>query len=414
MATPGADEAAIRSAAESVYRFIERSAEDVPEGARWRTLDDAGESQYRGDLYSNGGVPLFLADYYRLTGEARALELAARGAAWCAAPDRVFLADLLPGSDPWSLLDGRAGLGLAWLRLAGTGAGRGAGERAAALGAALLERDPGPVTGLAMGAAGKGLFLLRLWQHTREARHLAGAERCADWLAQRAVRGEGGCRWPFREGEPQNAHTSISHGAAGVGYFLLLLHQATGHRGYAELGRAAAAALVHEARPDRGGVNWLPLVGATTDLDHAWRPVPVGTRLRRCQWCTGAPGIGLFLAKAFEVLGDEAYLATAEAAGEATYAFGDGRANPTYCHGLAGSADLLIELHRVTGRGRWLERARDFGRRMLAYRTPTPEGETWPSDAPPQSAPDLLCGAAGVGQVFLRLLNPQHVPLALL
>jgi lantibiotic modifying enzyme len=412
--TPDVLDAAIRLAADSVFRFIERTAEPAPEGVRWQTLGGAGEPQYRGDLYSNGGIPLFLADYYRLTGNARALELAMRGAAWCAAPNRRFLADLFSGSDAWSLLDGRAGLGLAWLRIAGTRADGSAGERAAALGAALLEGDPGPCTGLGMGAAGKGIFLLRLWEHTRDARHLAGAERCADWLAQCAIRDDAGCRWPFREGEQQNAHTSICHGAAGVGYFLLLLRQATGRSGYAELGRAVAATLIHEARPDRGGINWLPLVGATTDLDRSWKPVPVGTRLRRCQWCTGAPGIGLFLTKTFEVLGDEAALNTAEAAGAATYAYGDGRANPTYCHGLAGNAELFIELHRVTGSGLWLERARDFARRMLAYRTPTPAGESWPSDTPPRSAPDLMCGAAGTGQVFLRLLNPHGVPMALL
>jgi Lanthionine synthetase C-like protein len=413
MAAPDTPEAALRSAADSVFRFLDRTAELTRGGVRWPIPDDAGEPQYRGDLYSNGGIPLFLADYHRLTGSTRALELATRGAAWCAAPDRAFLGDLLSGSDAWSLLDGRAGLGLAWLRLAGTGAGGGAGERAAALGAALLERDPGPATGLGMGAAGKGLVLLRLWQHTRDARHLAGTERCADWLAARAIRDEGGCRWPFREGEPQNAHTSICHGAAGVGYFLLLLYQATGHRGYAELGRAAAATLVRAARPDRGGVNWLPVLGTATDLDREWKPVPARARLRRCQWCTGAPGIGLFLAKAFEVLGDGAALAAAEAAGEATWAYGDGRANPTYCHGLAGNAELFLELHRVTGRGPWLERARDFARRMRAYRMVTPEGEAWPSDAPPQQAPDLLCGAAGVGHVFLRLLHPRDLPTAL-
>ena len=44
----------------------------------------------------------------------------------------------------------------------------------------------------------------------------------------------------------------------------------------------------------------------------------------------------------------------------------------------------------------------------------TLEGEAWPSDAPPQPAPDLLGGAAGVGHVFLRVLDPQTVPMALL
>jgi hypothetical protein len=110
-----------------------------------------------------------------------------------------------------------------------------------------------------------------------------------------------------------------------------------------------------------------------------------------------------FQGKAYEVLRDGAFLTSAEAAGEATYAYGDGRANPTYCHGLAGSAELLIERYRVTGNTTWLARAGGFAQRMLAYRMASPEGEVWPSDAPPESAPDFLCGAAGVGHVFLRL-----------
>ena len=239
----------------------------------------------------------------------------------------------------------------------------------------------------------------------------------SDWLAQCAIRDEAGCRWPFRDGEQQNAHTSICHGAAGVGYFLLLLHQATGRSGYAELGRAAAATLVREARADRGGVNWLPLAGATTDLDRSWKPVPVRARLKRCQWCTGAPGIGLFFAKAHEVLGAATCLQTARAAGEATYTYGDGRKNPTYCHGLAGNTELLIELYRITGEPIWLNRAHEFADRMLGYRRTGPEGDVWPGDdpaAPDSEAADFLCGAAGVGHVFLRLLDPVSVRPALL
>ena len=142
--------------------------------------------------------------------------------------------------------------------------------------------------------------------------------------------------------------------------------------------------------------------------------MPVGTQITRCQWCHGAPGIGLFFAKAYEALRDAAYVATAEDASEATYRYGDGRANPTYCHGLVGSAELLVELFRVTGEPRWLERAHDFAQRMLAYRMVGPEGDRWPCDAPPWTAPDFLCGAAGTGHVFLRLLDPGRIPMALL
>ena len=165
---------------------------------------------------------------------------------------------------------------------------------------------------------------------------------------------------------------------------------------------------MEEARPDRGGLNWLPEIGATHDADLDWQRIPIGERLARCQWCSGAPGVGLFFSKAYELLGDEQFLDVAETAGEATYAYDDGRANPTYCHGLAGNTELLIELARVAPQPRsalWLERAHEHARRLLGYRREGLGGEWWPSDDPVLDAPDLLCGAAGTGHVFLRLLG---------
>jgi hypothetical protein len=35
------------------------------------------------------------------------------------------------------------------------------------------------------------------------------------------------------------------------------------------------------------------------------------------------------------------------------------------------------------------------------------EGDVWPADAPGLSSPDLMCGAAGVGHCFLRVLAPE-------
>lgn len=413
--TTGASE--VRAGADSVFQYLRRTAEWLPGGVRWQTRNDAGEPQYRGDLYSNGGIPLFLADYHRVSENGEALALAVRSAAWCTDPRREFLGDRIDGSDPWSLLGGRTGPGLAWLRVAAASGDAEPLHRAAAVGDALLARQPGPHTGLSIGAAGQGLFLLRLWERSGDARHLAGARRRGDWLAEHAVGTPGapaGCHWPMTAGEPRSALTSICHGTAGVGHFFASLYRATGDSRYGDLARGAAAALVREARPDRGGLNWLPSVGAATDLDLSWKPVPVGERITRCQWCNGAPGVGLFFARAHECLGDDAYRATAEAAGEATYAYGDGRRNPTYCHGLAGSAELLVELFRVTGSELWWERAHEFARRMLSYRQSGPDGDAWPSDDPPHPAPDFLCGAAGTGHVYLRLLDSDGVAPALL
>jgi hypothetical protein len=156
--------------------------------------------------------------------------------------------------------------------------------------------------------------------------------------------------------------------------------------------------LRQQAVADRGGLNW------PDTLDGLRR----GEELR-CQWCYGASGVGQLFVTMHEALGSSpgtGYLATAQAAGECTFNYGDVRRNPVQCHGLAGSAELFLELYRATREPRWLHRAYDFARRMMAYRTATPEGDLWQADDPGVSSPDFLYGAAGTGHCFLRLLAP--------
>ena len=385
-----------RAGAESVFGYIARTAEAVPDGVRWQTLTYENEPQHTADLASGAaGVALFLADYHRLTGDARARDLALGACRWCAAPAQA------PTIEGDSLTSGWAGIGLAWLRLANATGDQAALAQAATIGERLAARDPGPVTTLYTGAAGEGLFLVRLWEASHDERHLAGAVRRGAWLADVAVRdgSGGGAHWPYQtDDEPWNG-TGFGPGIAGIGSFLVALHEATRDDRWAGLARAGAQTLAAQARPDRGGLNW------PQTLDEA--------ELQRVQVCDGAPGIGLFFTRAYQALGEATYLDTARAAAAATYAYGDGRRNPGVCHGLAGNGELFVELYRATRDAAWLEQAHDFAQRALAYRTRTPEGDVWQADDPGFSSPEYLVGAAGTGHFFLRLWQPDqlHMPL---
>jgi hypothetical protein len=103
------------------------------------------------------------------------------------------------------------------------------------------------------------------------------------------------------------------------------------------------------------------------------------------------------------------YLAIAEAAGEATFRYGDVRRNASQCHGLAGNGELFIDLYLATRQARWLERAHDFATRAFAYRTTVPEGDVWQADDPGFSGPEYLFGASGTGHFFLRLWRPDLI-----
>jgi lantibiotic modifying enzyme len=382
-----------RTGADSVFDYVVRTAETIPEGVRWRTLDYQNRPHYGPNVFNGvAGIVLFLAEYYARTGAAAARDLALGGARWCEPPERW--------GDDDSLCVGRGGAVLAWLHLARVTGDGALTTRARAAAARLVAREPGPATDFLGGAAGEVILLVRLWEAAGDERYLAAARRRAVWLEGCAVRDAAGCRWPRRVGAPERGtFWGFAHGATGIGHALLILAAATGEARWAALAREVAETVRRQARPDRGGLNWPNALGATDPL--------------RCQWCQGAPGVGLFYAKAHEVLGAGADLRTAEAAGETTFAYGDVRQNPSQCHGLAGNAELFLELYRLTRAPRWLEQAHDFARRALAYRVPGPAGAAWQADEPGLTSPDYLCGAAGVGHFFLRLAAPEAVRMPL-
>jgi len=426
-----------RAGADSVFSYVERTAEVVPDGVRWQTLSYDNQPQYDLSIFNGvSGIVFFLADYFRLTGNARARDLALGAQRWCSRPQRLHGGTM----EEWrrdGLCRGRAGVGMAALRLAEATGDRTMLAEASTVGQHFAAREPGPVTDFLDGAAGEGIFLLRLAAAEAEApgtgsnhgQTLHTARRWGEWLERCAIRDaqRPGCYWPWETGGTEHSDwfgLSFIPGSAGIGYFLLLLHQATGEARWANLARAAAETLTQQARPDHGGLNWPDTLDG---LDK-------GEALR-CQWCNGAPGVGLFYLKAHEVLsasttpapsgasdtghaddagGTSAYLTTAEAAGEATFQYGDVRQNAVLCHGLSGQGQLFLELYRVTRKMLWLERAHDFAQRAFTYRTVTREGDVWQADDPGYRSPDYMLGASAAGHFFLRLLAPLQITSPLL
>jgi lantibiotic modifying enzyme len=386
-----------RAGADAVFEYVARTAEARPGGVCWRTLTVANAPQYVTNLYNGGaGIALFLADYYRTTGRAEALGLARAGLDWCTDSGAPLRSDFPAVGTDASLGWGWAGVGTAWLRLAAatgeSGCLRRAEEAAGHVRAYHAAHGPGPITRLLFGAAGAGLFLVRLWQACGTEQYLAEALTVGGWLDAVAVRSAAGCTWPsdVTAARPAPARLGLGTGAAGIGALYLALHEATGEPAWADRASTVAQTLLAAARP---------AAGTTSGVEWPWH---TGTAESRCQWCMGEPGIGLFLLKAYEALGEPTYLAAATAAGETTFDRGDVRRNPGQCHGLAGNAEVFLELARVTGDARWPARAATFARAAMTYREAGPDG-AWPVDEPGHSSPDLMCGGAGVGHFLLRL-----------
>ena len=384
-------EIAAEEGAHSVFGFIERTAERMPEGVCWQTIDYDNQPHYQyGAFNGSGGIGIFLAEYGRQTGNSSAVDLAREANRWCSTVD-------MEGFERGLLL-GRTGPALSWLYLSRV-TGEPISEHCPRNADVILREDPGPFTDLMGGAASNGLYLLRLWQATDEARYLEGASRNGAWLCEQLVRDDDGCHCLCRpDGQfGDRPFIGVAHGISGVAHFLLLLFEATGESCWANAARDIMATLEGHAVPDKGGLNW-PAMFENVELD-------------RCQWSHGAPGIGLVFLKAATVLDTPSYRDVAVKAGETTYAYGDFRRNITQCIGLAGCGELFIELYRDSGDEKWLARGHEFAGLSMQYRAQLPEGDAWPTDEPGLYSADFMYGAAGLGHYFLRLQQPQQVDM---
>lgn len=89
-----------------------------------------------------------------------------------------------------------------------------------------------------------------------------------------------------------------------------------------------------------------------------WRPDKF-----RTQWCHGAPGIVISLARLAP--GDDRLTELLLAGGELTWAAGPLKKGAGLCHGTAGNGYAFLKLFERTGDQRWLDRARAFAMHAL-------------------------------------------------
>ena len=382
------------SGADSVFAFIRRTVERDGVRCRWKTADYKNQPHYGISIFNGvGGIPLFLADYARLRANEEALELAWGALEWCADPAH--------GGPVRGLHFGQAGPAFAVLHMDTLPSSPAIAALCERVTASILREEPGPVTDILGGASSNGFYLLQAWKKHGDPALLAGALRCGEWVRQQLVRDELGCHCLVQpEGNEffgNRPYTGFAHGISGVAFFFALLHEATRESVWKQAALEIFDTLIAHAQPVYGGWNWSILLG--------------NTKLTRCQWSHGAPGVGLAFLRASEILGEPRLRHAALMAGEATFHYGDFRNNPTQCTGLAGGGDFLVELWRVTGDKRWLERAREFGEKVLTYRAILPEGDAWPTDEPGLYSADFMYGAAGTGHFLLRLETEGRLPM---
>ena len=128
------------------------------------------------------------------------------------------------------------------------------------------------------GSAGGILGLLRLYRDSKSADVLSRAIKCGEHLIAQSRLGPEGRRSWVGQGMGKRALNGMSHGAAGFAYALASLASATGREEFAAAAEECIA--FEDSSFDASRDNWPDLRG---DGEPSWP----------CQWCHGAPGIGL-------------------------------------------------------------------------------------------------------------------------
>ncbi len=354
------------------------------------------------ELYNGtSGVALFLAEFYAATGD-----VPARRTALGAISQALSRVDALSASSRLGLFTGAVGVAFAAARV-GIVLGE---EELLKQASDFLRRlasdaQPEGEFDLICGAAGAIAALVSLRDILNDNSLMAFATRLADNLLQAADKSPVGYSWGSPAFPKQRNLTGFSHGAAGIGYALLELFQATGKTEY-RTGAERAFDYEHHWF-DADTCNW-----------PDFREEPGQSRRRKAPqsfatlWCHGAPGIALSRLRAFKILNDDAYKAEAVTALQTTSMtirrwLYSGAENYSLCHGLAGNAEVL--LHGCQGLGQELTEdlklvAEVANAGVEAYGK---RGGQWPCGTGAGETPGLMLGLAGIGYFYLRLLAPK-------
>lgn len=350
------------------------------------------------DLYTGtAGVALFLSELHATTGDQAACRTAVG-----ALRQALSRATAVPGI---GLYTGRIGIALVAARV-----GALLGEEEFIAAAAQLvsrsldaDKSDGEVD-LLSGMAGAIVALLWLHDIIDGAPLLGVSAQLGDELLDRADKTDAGYSWNSKEFPRLRNLTGFSHGAAGIGYALLLLSQATGESRYDD---AAKRAFDYERFWfDADAGNWPDFRGEPRRHRSRKRVLSFGT-----YWCHGAPGIAVSRLRAVQLLGDETCKAEAIAALQSTQrtvedSIRSETGNFSLCHGLSGNAEVLLLGQQVLGSA-WpdgLRLARAVAK--VGIERYAKRGQNWPCGVASGTTPSLMLGLAGIGRFYLRLYDP--------
>lgn len=260
-----------------------------------------------------------------------------------------------------------------------------------------------------VGAAGAGLVLLYAHAEDLHPEALDRAVAVGERLLEVAESDPDGLRWRMMADMPfAFTAPNFAHGGAGVGYFLLQLHRATGEARYLEAAREAASYALSRATP--AGPRGLLIC----HTEEARKPIfYLGA-------CHGPAGTGRLLLELHAVTGEAEWLDAARALMEGLLSTGAPEArskglwnNHGQCCGDAGIGDFALLMAERTGESTWRDLAARCADVIVAEAERTGEGLRW-RDAEHRDRPEFvqaqtgyMQGAAGIASFLIHLATTQ-------
>jgi type 2 lantibiotic biosynthesis protein LanM len=236
------------------------------------------------------------------------------------------------------------------------------------------------------GSAGAILGLLRLYRDSQSSDVLRRATKCGEHLLRQPRVGPEGRRSWSGQGSGSHGLNGMSHGAAGFAFALASLSAATGRDEFAKAASECIAFENFSFDPQRN--NWPDLRG---DAEPGWP----------CQWCHGAPGIGLARIAMTKRAGLDSKLLATDIQ-NALVGVERGWPGPldTLCCGTLGSVEFFCEAGSVLGRSDLRDLA---ARRLMSLlQTAATTGDYRWNSGERQFNLGLFRGLAGVGYTSLR------------
>lgn len=369
-------------------------AREDPAGMKWISEHKYSYGVAPRDInVGASGIGLFLIDLYTVTNENAFKDTALKACDWLLSAHHRA-GNFLPG-----LYVGESGVGMFTLLVGITLQSDYHIQHSIKIADQVYEYLPSSPD-LFNGLAGCGMYLLILSEVTGNDAILGKAVDIGERLIKMAESHDDECSWVIPSGYGSLSHSKcigFAHGAAGIGYFLIELFEATGHEKFREVAVKTATFILRNGKPvlnDGTGTNW---------------PDTVGGDIQSLFWCHGAAGVVRFFTRLYEICRDSAYLDAAKKAG-LLVANGGRWLNPTQCHGLSGNIECLLDLYWATNDHIWQSQARHLAKIMIAQSVEQNGFIVWPSEEPTIITPDFMVGYSGVGECLLRLHSVSHRP----